>query len=264
MALNSIALRIGRPRLALLELLDLRAQWRPFVLFLLVGGAIGGLAMALLATPLWIATAGTLAGLLVPLVAKWNDDRLRYGQPAMVLSILVYLQAFHTFEHIVQWFQYHILRWPSFVSSGLLSAANAEWVHFVWNWGFLAVAAYMFLNGMRNRWAVLLLVWSTAHTLEHSYMMVRYLDTLHQLGALGVSGVAAQGLPGIIGRDGWLATADATQNTLLCRLPGLTTAVRLDVHFWWNVGEIGLLLPAAERFAQQLRPGASLRDGRRN
>ncbi|MGQ9892994.1 MAG: hypothetical protein ACUVSY_04280 [Roseiflexus sp.] len=51
----------------------------------------------------------------------------------MALSILLALQGFHTVEHIAQWIQYHILRWPSFLSNGLLSAANSEWVHFVWN-----------------------------------------------------------------------------------------------------------------------------------
>jgi hypothetical protein len=75
---------------------------------------------------------------------------------------------------------------------------------------------------------------------------------LADLQALGASGVAAQGLPGILGRDGWLATSDLTQNTFLCRLPGLASAARLDVHFWWNVGEIGLLMPAANAYMERL------------
>ena len=60
---------------------------------------------------------------------------------------------------------------------------------------------------MRNPWAWLLLAWTTAHTFEHSYMMVRYLIVLQDMRALGVTNVAAQGLPGILGRDGWLATS---------------------------------------------------------
>jgi len=74
--------------------------------------------------------------------------------------------------------------------------------------------------------------------------MWRYLQTLNELAALNAWGVSAQGLPGFFGRDGWLATSDVTRDTFLCRLPGLTTAVRLDVHFWWNVGETALLILA--------------------
>jgi hypothetical protein len=31
-------------------------------------------------------------------------------------------------------------------------------------------------------------------------------------------------------------------------LPGLTTAMRLDVHFWWNMLEMSMLLVAAHFF----------------
>jgi hypothetical protein len=52
----------------------------------------------------------------------------------------------------------------------------------------------------------------------------------------------------VFGRDGWLARSAATEGAFLCRLPGLTTATRIDVHFWWNIGEIALLLAAAHVF----------------
>jgi hypothetical protein len=74
---------------------------------------------------------------------------------------------------------------------------------------------------------------------------------------MGVTSITAQGLPGVLGRDGWLARSQATQGTFLCRLPGVTTANRLDVHFWWNMGEIGLLLIAADRFLRRLPGSAS-------
>jgi hypothetical protein len=63
--------------------------------------------------------------------------------------------------------------------------------------------------------------------------------------------VSAQGLPGFFGRDGWIATSDVTRNSFVCRLPGFTTAVRLDVHFWWNVGETVLLILATETTLRQ-------------
>jgi hypothetical protein len=99
-----------------------------------------------------------------------------------------------------------------------------------------------------------LLVWTIAHASEHTYMMVRYLQLKHELGVLGVPEVSAQGLPGILGRDGWLARSPVTQDTFLCRLPGLTTTTRLDVHFWWNTGETLLLLIAAHLFLRRRLP----------
>lgn len=232
----------------LLELVHPRRQTWPLLIVLAAATVLATLAVQLAGVKVWHATAGSLVALLVPAALKWREDRRRYGHTAMVLSVLLALQGFHTLEHVAQWFQYHVLRWPSFVSAGLLSAANAEWVHFVWNWGFLLVCAYLVARGMRGWWAWALLAWATAHTLEHTYMMVRFMQATADLQALGVSGVSPQGLPGVLGRDGWLATANVTQGTFLCRLPGLTTAVRLDVHFWWNVGEIALLLPAANAY----------------
>lgn len=248
-----IALRLPQRRqLPLIELVNPRSRTTPLLLALAFGIAGGASAMLWASVPLWQATAGALVVLLLPATLKWRDDALRFGVPAMVLSILLALQGFHTIEHIVQWIQYHILRWPSFRSTGLLSAANSEWVHFVWNWGFLLVCAYLFRAGMRGWWGWLLLAWAAAHTAEHTYMMWRFQLALGELNALGVTDLQPQGLPGIFGRDGWLATADVTQNTFLCRFPGLATAVRIDVHFWWNIGEMALLLPAANAFMQRI------------
>jgi hypothetical protein len=96
--------------------------------------------------------------------------------------------------------------------------------------------------------------WATAHALEHAYLFVRYLDMRAELARMGFASLSAQGLPGVFGRDGWLAKSAATQGTFLCRLPGLTTATRIDVHFWWNAGEIALLLAAAHVFLRERLP----------
>jgi hypothetical protein len=235
-------------RIPILALLHPR-ELTPFVLAALaLGLALGGLAMRQLGWPLWGATALTLGLLLVPGVAKWRADALRFGHTTMVLSILLVAQGFHGIEHITQWTQFHILHFTARASTGLLSAANAEWVHFVWNWIVLVAVLYLLRGGLRNPWAWLLLTWALAHTLEHTYMFVRYLEVLSDLRRMGVSGVTAQGLPGVFGQDGWLARSPATQGSFVCRLPGVTTATRLDVHFWWNIGETLLLLLAANRY----------------
>ncbi|MDP9313275.1 MAG: hypothetical protein M3R24_20720 [Chloroflexota bacterium] len=236
------------PRFPVLALLHPREKTRLFILWLGLGVAGGMGVMRLFVLPSWSVTALVLGLLLVPALQKWRSDAHRWGHTVMVLSVLLAAQAFHSLEHAVQMFQYHVLHWPPFASSGLISAANAEWVHFLWNWGVVAVVGYLAWNGMRNVWAWLLLGWALAHAAEHSYMLVRYLGLAHELQQLGFPQISAQGLPGVLGRDGWLARSTTTQGTFVCRLPGLTTASRIDVHFWWNTGEIVALLLAAHTF----------------
>jgi hypothetical protein len=251
-----IAIEFERlPGAPVLRLLHPREQ-APLVLATIALGLLAGyLAIGRLGWPLWGATAGFLALLLAPGIVKWRADARRYGRTAMGLSILLVAQGFHSVEHISQWLQYHALNWSARASTGLLSPANAEWVHFVWNWIVLATVILLLRGGMRNIWAWLLLAWALAHTLEHTYMFVRYMQVLAELRGMGITSITAQGLPGVLGRDGWLARSAVTQGTFLCRLPGATTAIRLDVHFWWNVGETVLLLFAANRFmAQDPRP----------
>ena len=54
--------------------------------------------------------------------------------------------------------------------------------------------------------------------------------------SLGMGGVLAR--YAAEGVETYLATATSGER-------GWPGAPRLDVHFWWNLGEIGLLLPAA-------------------
>lgn len=235
-------------RFPLLSLLHPREQTRAVVVLLGLGMLLWGAVVWAAGLPIWGATTIVLALLLVPGVQKWRADRRRYGVTAMILSILLAMQGFHSIEHVAQWFQYHVLHWPPWWSNGLISAANAEWIHFIWNWIVVAVTIVLLRRGVRNGWAWLLLIWAVAHALEHTYMLVRYLQLVQELQHQGTPFVSAQGLPGILGRDGWLARSALTQGTFVCRLPGLTTAPRLDIHFWWNTGEIMLLLMAAHTF----------------
>ena len=235
------------PGRSILTLLDPREYTR--VVLVIFGGSLllGAAEMRWLGWPLWRATATVLLLMLIPGVAKWRADLRRYGWVAAGLSILLVAQGTHTIEHLAQWTQYHLLHWTPRQSNGLLSAANAEWVHFVWNWIVLTTLVVLFRR-VRNGWFYLLLAWTCAHTLEHSYMFVRHLEVLAELRRMGVTTVTAQGLPGVLGQGGWLARSSVTQGTFICRLPGLTTAPRLDVHFWWNAGETILMLLATNTF----------------
>jgi len=241
----------GLQRFPVLQLLHPREQTRAVLLMLALGVLVGGLAVWLKMLPLWIATSLVLGLVLVPGVLKWRADLRLYGPTAMVLSILLAAQGFHTLEHLTQVIQYHLLHWPMRLSSGLISAANSEWVHFLWNWAIVLITVGLMFAGMRNIWAWLLLAWAFAHASEHAYMFVRYLEMVRELQRLGFPTVSAQGLPGILGRDGWLATGPWAQSNPLLRWSGLTTAPRLDIHFWWNTGETVLLFLAAHTF---LRP----------
>jgi hypothetical protein len=247
-AMNSPVQHSNVPRFPLLTLLHPREQTRTILLLLPVGVLLWGVVVMAAGLPIWGATSIVLGLLLIPGVQKWRADFLRFGLVAMVLSILITMQGFHSVEHLAQWIQYHLLRWQSWKSSGLISALNAEWVHFVWNWAVVLIVAYLVRGGMRNPWAWILLIWTIAHASEHAYMMARYLQMKQELAGMGVPNVSAQGLPGILGRDGWLARSPITQGTFLCRLPGITNTTRLDVHFWWNTGETILLLLAGHSF----------------
>jgi hypothetical protein len=202
--------------------------------------------------PLWAATALVLVAMAPPLAVKWRSDVRRLGWVAALLSLVLTAQLLHTFEHVAQVVQYHVLNYTPRASNGLLSPANSEWVHFVWNWTILGTVAALLIGGMRNRWTWLLLIWATAHTAEHTYLFVQYQLVLRELAGFGVTSIPAQGLPGVLGQNGWLARSDVTRGTFLCTLPGLTTASRIDVHAWWNIGETTLLLAAAHRHLRVL------------
>jgi hypothetical protein len=243
---------IRRSAMPVWRLLHPRRHAKAAIAALLIGLALGTFAVLVLRFPAWTFTAIVLATLLPIGIVKWREDALLFGAMIGVLSALLVMQGVHTIEHLVQWAQYHVLFWTARQSSGLVSAANAEWVHFTWNWAVLGVIVLLIVKGrLRNVWAYGLLVVAGLHAVEHSYTFIRHIEVLDELRRLGVTTITAQGLPGIVGRDGWLARSPLTQGTFLCTLPGLTTAIRLDVHFWWNAIEMVLLLAAAHVFLRR-------------
>jgi hypothetical protein len=116
----------------------------------------------------------------------------------------------------------------------------------------LAAIILLLRGGMRNFWMWLLFAVALFHSVEHSYTFLRYQLVLGELRSLGVANVPAQGLAGIIGRDGLLARSEWARGTWICRIPGITTAVRLDVHFWWNAIEVILLAIGGHFYLRRL------------
>ncbi len=231
---------------ALFSLLNPRQQTRRLLLLLSAGIVSGGLLVALARLPIWGATVMTLGLSLYPAVQKWRADVVRWGAPLTVLGMLVALQGFHTVEHVAQWVQYHVLAWQPKDAGGLISPLNAEVVHFVWNWSIVISVGYLWRQHLRNIWIYPLFLWSLAHSLEHLYLFVQYIEYIRLLSYTGQSWSFAQGLPGILGSHGWLDTRgpDFAATAFLCRIVPLplVAANRLDVHFWWNVPEFGFML----------------------
>lgn len=239
------------------ELLNPR-QLTPWVLLsVLLGVGAAWIGYQIWALPLWVSTLLVLLAMLPVGVLKWRDDQLRFGLTAMIISILLIAQGTHTIEHLVQWAEYHILFFTPRQSNGLLSPANSEWVHFIWNWTVLITVTFLITKGkVRNFWSFLLLGVAIGHTIEHSYALVRFLLVRQELAVLCLSNTA-QGLPGIIGRDGLLARSPLTEGTIIRDIPWLVDSIRLDVHFWWNAIEMSLSVVAAHFFLKDLgKPAA--------
>jgi hypothetical protein len=236
------------------QLLNPRRLARAVLASLAAGLLLSVLLVRLWSVPLWIATAVVLVALLPVGIRKWQQDYIAYDTTVMWLSVLITVQGVHSIEHLVQWTQFHILLWPMRQSSGLLSPANAEWVHFAWNWMVLLVVVVLIRGGMRNPWMWLLLAVALFHAVEHSYTFLRYQLILGELRRLGLVTISAQGLSGILGRDGLLARSDWARDSWFCRIPGVTTAIRLDIHFWWNALEIALLMIGGHLYLRRL-PG---------
>jgi len=239
-----------RPSLRAL-LIPQPTPWR-FVALLACGIALGWVIVAWARLPIWGASILALALIAWPTLQTWRSVGLHFEMPIMVLSILLYLQGFHFIEHIAQYIEFHVLHWPPRQATGLLSGLNVEIVHFVWNWSVLIVAVYLLRARLRsgpgNLWGWLFVGWALAHTAEHTYLMYQYIAKVWVLWATGASLSFAEGLPGVLGNRGWLETHADTNAvaSFVCRLvPSVTFTPRLDVHFWWNVGETILMLAFA-------------------
>jgi len=192
----------------------------------------------------WKAALLSLAVAAVPWLAKWHADLRTWGLAVVTLAVMLVAQGLHTAEHVLQLVQLYLLDWPAGRALGLISAANVEWIHLAWNLLVLAGVVILMARGARSPWAWLLLAWSLLHTGEHGYLFVRSLVVVAQANALGLEVLpVTQALPGIVGRDGVLAA-----QTWCGRIPGLTTAPRVVVHFIWNAGELALLLAAGHAF----------------
>jgi hypothetical protein len=206
-----------------------------------IGAAAFLLAWARRSLPTTMAAAGvTSAGMVaVPVELAVRGRLAKMHKGVLLLGAVMIVQGLHTVEHIVQLMQSYRLDRVGAQSLGVVSRLNVEWVHFGWNWIAWAGVVAAWRLGTRGRWMPVLFVWITAHSLEHTYMLVHYLRVLSKLDALGLRHfTASEVLPGILGRDGWLSLHWGASRSWL---GPLTASPRVAIHFWWNVGEMTLL-----------------------
>lgn len=187
--------------------------------------SIGGLAVGLVSSwPLWgvVLAAAVPWGVVVAGEARWLAQE--HDVALALFYVLVVSQGGHLLEHVVQVAQVHVLGMAPPDASGVFTALDAEWVHFVWNTWVLAATVPLVLRYRDNRWLWLAAVAAVWHELEHAYLIVGHV------------------VNGTIGDPGLLAGGGA--------LGGGVPVSRIDLHFVYNVIET---LPIVIAFAVTLR-----------
>jgi hypothetical protein len=206
-----------------------------------LGSALFVVAALVRSLPLTHAAAalGTIGLVGVPVVLAVQGRLSTMPKGRLVLGAVMIAQGLHTIEHLVQIVQSYRLDLPPIRSLGIVSSLNVEWVHFGWNWIAWAGVVIAWRAGVRGTSMVLLFAWITAHSLEHTYMLWHYLTVLRRLNDFALPELgSSQVLPGVFGRDGWLARSFPQHRELL---GPFVAAPRVAVHLWWNLGEMAFL-----------------------
>ncbi len=188
------------------------------------------------------AGVGTVGLAWVPIAMAMQRRLATMSRGKLLLGLVLIVQGMHTVEHLVQIIESYRLDYPPVRSLGVVSSLNVEWVHFGWNWIAWAGIAVAWFLGVRSWAMTLLFAWLTAHSLEHTYMLVRYLEVMRQMNSMKLPKLgSSEVLPGVLGRDGWISLEAPGTRTWL---GPLVSAPRVAIHLWWNVGEVAFLVLA--------------------
>src|SRR6266571_446543 len=151
--------------------------------------------------------------ILVYELASDYGDRFWLG---LYVGLLV-LQGGHLVEHVIQMVQVHVLNLKGLDARGFVSVLDVEWVHFIFNSWVLATALLLLVRFQRNPWLWAMVIFSTWHQIEHSYLMWVFLTT------------GKAGTPGLLGQGGIF-------------FGGILP--RADLHFFYNLIEVVMLAGA--------------------
>ena len=156
----------------------------------------------------------------LPIVAVKTREIYRQYHWLAFFFVLLIAQSVHFTEHIAQMIQIHLLGLSGMQAHGIIGMLDLEWVHFIFDAGWVPICVYILLFVYRksNPWLWILAVIVTWHAFEHVAIMSYYLRT------------------GIVGSPGLLAHGGI--------IAGGLPLIRPDLHFFYNLIEETLILIA--------------------
>jgi len=180
---------------------------------------------------LWKVALLILLAWLPIFVLKTKEIYRHYHWLAFFFVLLI-AQSVHFTEHIAQMIQIHLLGLSGMQAHGIIGMLDLEWVHFIFDAGWVPVCVYTLLLVYRksNPWLWILAVIVTWHALEHFTIMSFYLRT------------GIEGSPGLLAHGGAIA--------------GGLPLSRPDLHFLYNLVEEMLILIAYMYQLKQLPESA--------
>ena len=183
------------------------------------------LAIHMIGMDLWKVALLILFAWLPIFIVKTREIYRQYRWLAFFFVLLI-AQSVHFTEHIAQMIQIHLLGLSGMQAHGIIGMLDLEWVHFIFDAGWVPICVYILLLVYRknNPWLWVLAVIVTWHAFEHVAIMSFYLRT------------------GIVGSPGLLAHGGI--------IAGGLALIRPDLHFLYNLIEETLILIA---YAYQLK-----------
>ncbi len=180
---------------------------------------------------LWKVALLILLAWLPIFVLKTKEIYRHYHWLAFFFVLLI-AQSVHFTEHIAQMIQIHLLGLSGMQAHGIIGMLDLEWVHFIFDAGWVPVCVYTLLLVYRksNPWLWILAVIVTWHALEHFTIMSFYPRT------------GIEGSPGLLAHGGAIA--------------GGLPLSRPDLHFLYNLVEEMLILIAYMYQLKQLPESA--------
>ncbi len=181
--------------------------------------SLGLLVIHMIGMDLWKVALLILLAWLPIFVVKTREIYRQYHWLAFFFVLLI-AQSLHFTVHIAQMIQIHLLGLSGMQAHGIIGMLDLEWVHFIFDAGWVPICVYtlLFVYRKSNPWLWALAVIVTWHALEHLAIMSVYLRT------------------GIVGSPGLLTHGGA--------IAGGLPLIRPDLHFLYNLIEVTFILIA--------------------
>jgi hypothetical protein len=213
---------VPAPAVRLRRMLSIRSVPAGVILIAALASYAALIIVALKGWPLWVLVSAAIVPWIPLFTAEMSWTYKHYGWLALFYVVTVW-QVGHVFEHVAQMYQIHILHIPPPQAHGIFGALDIEWVHVIFN-TFVLVSVVLLLRKYRqNSWLWLTLALAGWHQVEHTYILIKYLQT------------GAAGNPGLLANGG------------VFPITGLT---RPDLHMLYNLVET---IPLVAAFLWQLQ-----------